>query len=148
MAFVAAAIALPEGIRGDERGFYIVSEMNGKVLDIHKADPKPGAHVVTYKKKETRDMNQLWYLDPRDGVIRSKLNHYAMEANENKDKIHMKPYTGDARQQWVIDGQKIINKVFRNECLDIKRANKRDDADIIAYPYEGKPNQHWRMEYL
>lgn len=57
-----------------------MSEMNEKVLDIHKADPKPGAHVVMYKKKEGRDLNQLWYLDG-NGVIRSKLNHFVMEAH-------------------------------------------------------------------
>jgi len=143
----AVAIVLPPGIRGDERGFYIVSEMNGKVLDIHKGDPKPGAHLIMYKRKETRDLNQLWYLD-NEGVIRSKLNHFAMECNENKEKVHMQPYTADARQQWIIDGKRIVNKVFRNECLDIKRGNKRDDADVIATPYEGKDHQHWRVEYV
>jgi len=121
--------------------------MNGKVMEVHKADVKPNANVTMYKRREGRELHQLWYLD-HEGNIRSKLNHFAMEVNENKDKVHLKPYMGDARQQWIIDGKRIVNKVFRTECLDIKRGSKHDDADIIALPYEGKDHQHWRVEYV
>ena len=70
--------------------------------------------------------------------------------SENKDKFHLKPYTGDARQQWIIEGNRIINKVFCNECLNTKQGKllHRDTSDVIASPYEGKEHQHWRVENL
>ena len=61
-------------------GFYIVSALNDKVLEVHKADPKPGAHVLTEKRKEGRELHQLWYCDGQ-GFIRSKLNDFALEVH-------------------------------------------------------------------
>lgn len=141
-------VVLPEGVRGDERGFYIVSEAKeNKVMEIHKADPKPGAHVVAGKRREEREPHQLWYVDNRE-IIRSKLNHFALEIHENKDKVHMKPFTGDARQQWIIKENRIVNKTFCDECLDIKDRIIRDDVEIIATPYKGKDHQHWRIDFV
>jgi len=141
-------IVLPEGIRGDEAGFYIVSESKEhKVLEIHRADPKPGANVVAGKRRAEREPHQLWYVD-FNGYIRSKLNHMVLEVRENKDKVHMKPFSGDARQQWIIKENRIVNKMFCDECLEIKDRLIRDDVEIIATPYKGKEYQHWRIEYI
>jgi len=142
-------IILPEGIRGDEPGFYIVSEkMPDKVMEIHRADPKPGAHVMLGKRKEGHDQpHQLWYVDDRC-FIRSKLNHFAMEVHENKDRVHTKPFSGDARQQWIVKENRIVNKLFCDECLSVKDRLIREDVDIIALPYKGKELQHWKIEYV
>jgi hypothetical protein len=142
-------VVLPEGIHGNERSFYIVSEKDEKlVMEVHKADPKPGAHVVVEKRREGLEPHQLWYVDEQ-GLIRSKLNHFAMEAHDNKEKVHTKPFSGDARQQWIIKENRIVNKLFCDECLAIKtRPIRRDDDDIIAMPYEGKPHQHWKIDFV
>jgi len=141
-------VVLPEGVRGDERGFYIVNEVNEKVMEIHKADPKPGVHVELGKRREGFEAHQLWYVDDKL-IIRSKLNHFAMEVRDTKDKVHMKPFTGDARQQWIIKENRIVNKMFCDECLAFnKRPIRRDDDVIIAVPYEGKEHQHWKIEFV
>ena len=63
------------------RYFWIVSEMNGKVLDIMGADPSEGAEVKMYNRNEHDPQdNQLWYEDP-SGNIRSKLNDFFLDAN-------------------------------------------------------------------
>jgi Ricin-type beta-trefoil lectin domain-like len=59
--------------------FYIVSEMNCKVLDIQGGSPVSGARVIMWPKKSGRPSNQLWYFDSQ-GVIRSALNDFVMEA--------------------------------------------------------------------
>ena len=62
------------------RCFYIVSDMNGKVLDIHSGSSKPGAKVIVWPKKLGCDnINQLWYFDG-NGIILSAMNHYALTA--------------------------------------------------------------------
>jgi len=139
---------LGEEMRIEEGGFYLISAVNDHVLDVHKADPKPGAQVVASKRREEREPHQLWYLDEL-GLLRSRLNGFALEVHENKDKFHLKPYTGDARQQWRIEGNRIVNKVFCNECVDMKKGLlKHDNSDVIATPYEGKDHQHWRVENI
>jgi len=50
------------------------------VLDIRGADRKAGTKVILYADKGDLADNQLWYEDDR-GVIRSKMNSFAMEAS-------------------------------------------------------------------
>ena len=142
-----AEILLPEGITGKERGFYIVNDKHKeRVMEVERANPKPGAEVSTSKKKDTREPYQLWYIDHR-GFLRSKLNHFAIEASGEKERCHMQPFTGDARQQWKIVGNRIINETFCNECLDIKGGLRGSD-DIVAKQYDGKEQQHWHLEFI
>lgn len=59
----------------------IKSYMHGKVVDIKGENAKPGAEVIMYEKKSSQDVdNQQWYED-QAGVIRSKLNHFAIDAS-------------------------------------------------------------------
>jgi len=118
------------------------------VMEVERANPKAGAEVSTGKKKEGREPYQLWYVDA-GGFIRSKLNHFAIQASGDKEKVHMVPFTGDARQKWIIVDNRIINDTFRNECLDIKGGVRvRHNDDIVARAYQGKPTQHWSIEFL
>jgi len=131
-----------------KRPFRIVSELNGKVLDIKNAEDKPGADVIMYKQKETRmASNQLWYFDDNDN-IRSFMNDYALEAKGKGDKFEMEPFKGLPRQMWILDGNKIINRVQRDECMDIKGADKGDGATVLVWKYKGSANQHWRLDYV
>lgn len=70
--------------------------------------------------------------------------------SDNGEHLRMVPYTGDARQKWTVRGNRIINDVFCNDCIGLKKGiiRLKDDADVIACPYDGKPYQHWRVEYL
>lgn len=59
-------------------------------------------------------------------------------------------YSGDVRQKWVLRGNKIVNEMFSDECVGLKKGvlMVHDDADIIISKYQGKPYQHWRVEYV
>ena len=59
--------------------FFIISEMNSKVMDIKGDNAASGASVIMFQKKGGNCPNQLWYFDDQ-GVIRSALNDYALEA--------------------------------------------------------------------
>jgi len=127
--------------------FYIVSEVNQSVLDIRKDNAKPGASVGLFKKKKQASPNQLWYTGS-DGFIRSKLNDMALSVTSGDKDLVTAMYAGDPRQQWIVDGKKIVNKTFCNECLTVKKSLVRvkDDADVHASEYQGSPLQHWKIE--
>ena len=73
--------------------------MNGKVLDVKGADPSPGAKVIMYDRRTELANNQLWYED-ENGVLRSKLNGFVMEAPTGKDSMIVEillSYSGTCR---------------------------------------------------
>jgi len=127
------------------RLFYIVSEMNCKVLDIQGDNPTSGAKVIMWPKKNGRPMNQLWYFDSQ-GVIRSALNDFALEAQTDGAHVCMMPFSGSPHQRWTYSGNRIMKNQF--ECLDISGENRADGAKVISYRYKGSSNQHWRLEYV
>jgi hypothetical protein len=128
-----------------KREFHIVSELNSKVLDVAGNNKASGAKVVMYTKKSPAAPNQLWYLD-NSGHVRSCLSDMALSNGGSGQHIHMEPAANNPRQQWKLDGKKVVNG--HGECLDINGANKNDDAELISYSYNGNANQHWRFEYL
>jgi len=133
--------------QGDGQTFYIVSEATQSVLDVRKDNAKPGASVGTNKKKKQASPNQLWYIGG-DGFIRSKLNDMSLSVTGSDRDLVTAIYAGDPRHQWLIDGNKIVNKTFCNECLTVQKAlvRVRDDADVAASEYQGAPVQHWKIE--
>jgi len=130
---------------GPKRRFYIVSEMNDKVLDIKGANADSGAKVITWGRHGDGQKNQLWYLG-HEGCIRSALNHMTFENSEDGGKLKMKSFSDDPRGHWTIDGKKIVNGV--GECLDIKGAKNDDGASLVSYAYKGSANQHWRIDFV
>jgi hypothetical protein len=125
--------------------FHIVSEMNCKVLDIKGDNATSGAQVIMFPKKGSKCPNQLWYFDEQ-GVIRSALNNFALEARTDGAKATMMPFTGDPHQRWMLCGNKIMKNQI--ECLDIRGGSNKDGADVISWRYQGSANQHWRLEYV
>jgi len=130
-----------------KRPFLIVSDMHGKVLDIHGGSAHPGAHLCAWPRKPGHSPNQQWYMD-QSGYIRSMLNDFTLECKSQGDKITMQPYSGNPRQLWVFSGNKVINQSNQHECLDIARESKADGADVISWKYKGSVNQHWHLEYV
>jgi hypothetical protein len=142
----AAAVAGAAIAAAERRHFYIVNEANCAVLGVERASIKPGTNAVIDKRRPDKAFHQIWYLDA-DGVIRSKLNDFALESKKIDDRVKLVPYVGDARQMWTVEGNRIVNKLMRTECLGLrKHLRLKDDADVIRMIYEGKPYQHWRME--
>jgi len=139
-------MGVPPVVAG-RRAFLITSQMNGKVLDIQGGNAYPGARVIMWFRKMEYSPNQLWYLDPT-GVIRSMLNDFALECRAQGDMLCVQPFNGSPRQQWIFQGNRIVNRMYPAECIDIARSENRDGADVLAWPYKGSMNQHWRIDYV
>jgi len=131
--------------QGPKRLFHIVSDLNGKVLDIKQGNTGPGTQVLMWSKHGSNAKNQLWYTDGQGHVL-SALNDMAFISESSGDTIKMKPPSGDPREQWYVDGQKIVNRA--GLCLDIRGAATHDGADVLSYKYGGGSNQHWKLQYV
>jgi len=118
-------------------------------MEIPRDSPKPGVSVRLEKRRTDGPAHQLWYVDEK-GFIRSKISDLALVGKETGEKIKTGQYSGDARQQWKLDGNRVVNAVFCNVCIGLKKGLVivHDDADIIACDYQNKPYQHWRAEYI
>jgi len=62
------------------RCFYVVSQWNGKVLDVRGDEASAGAAVIVYDRKPVVSANQVWYED-ESGLLRSKLNGYVIDTS-------------------------------------------------------------------
>jgi len=127
--------------------FRIVSELNQMTLDINGGNRSPGAHIIVWHNKRDHSQNQLWYLD-HAGVLRSALNDFAPQSNGQGDKFTMQPFNGSPQQQWTLQGNKIVNKMNPSMCVDIEGGQNKEGVNLIAWPYKGSANQHWRIEYV
>jgi hypothetical protein len=114
-------------------------------MDIKGDNATSGAPVIMYPKKGGNCPNQLWYFDEQ-GVIRSALNDFALEARTNGSPVQMMPFTGDPHQRWCLVGNRIMKN--QHECLDINGGSSKDGAAVISFGYKGSSNQHWRLEYV
>jgi len=129
---------------GVGRRCYIVSEMHGKVVDIKEGNAAAGTSICADQKNVAPSNNQLWYQDT-SGHIKSVLNSMAF-TNSAKGQHLVMQNSEDARAQWKLDGNKIVNGL--GEVLDILRQNKENGASIISYDYKKQSNQHWRLEFI
>ena len=62
------------------RCFYVVSQWNGKVLDVRGDEASAGASLIIYDRKPVVAANQVWYED-EVGLLRSKLNGYVLDTS-------------------------------------------------------------------
>lgn len=126
------------------QNFFIVSEMNSKVLDISGGSSASGAKVILWPKKYPQSTNQLWYFD-QQGVLHSALNDMVIDTRGGKA-AKMQPNQFQPQQQWTVVGNRIVSK--RGECFDIEGGQNKDGASVIAFGYKGSSNQHWRLEFV
>jgi hypothetical protein len=125
--------------------FYIVSELNGKVVDIEGAKVDPGQKIHMWEKHPQPARNQLWYQDSQ-GHIRSALNDMAFTNTANSNVLKTVPPSNDMRSQWFFNGNQVTSR--SGDTLDISHASKHNGADVISFEYKGGPNQQWRQEFL
>jgi len=129
---------------GARKLFYIVSEMHGKVVDVHSEDTSPGAKVVTWDKASPVRRSQLWYLDSQK-FIKSALNDMTLSNKDSGQPLMTDLASKNMRTLWMFDGNKVTN--LAGEVLDIKGEHKANGTELISYPYKGRSNQHWRQEF-
>lgn len=130
---------------GPKRQFYIVSEMNGKVLDVSGGKKDEGTKVVMWDKHTPASQNQLWYLD-QYGYIRSQLTDMTFTNSKAGEYLRMHTASGDPRNQWSFHGHKVGNRA--GECLDIHKEDKDNGAEVCSFEYKDTKNQHWVQEYV
>lgn len=128
---------------GSRREFFIISEMNEKVVDIQGQNVNAGAHVITYHR-QPEQKNQLWFINA-EGFIVSALNGMSFGSEGKGKDLKMMPL-GDPHTLWRYEPPQIVNN--SGECLDIKGAHSHDGANLCAYEYKDQKNQHWRIEYI
>jgi hypothetical protein len=129
------------------RPFYIVNQHGGHVLEIHAGLTAAGTHCEVWRRRPDKAMHQLWHIDPVTGLIHSMINDFVLECKGIGERVTIGPHCAAPYQAWCVDGMRIINRQWPTECLEIRRGDVRDGADVILHRYEGKPWQHWIVEY-
>jgi len=140
-----APVTAPSTLAGPRRNFYIVSEMHGRVLDIAGGKKDAGVKVVMYDKHTPAADNQLWYTD-QYGYIRSALNDMTFTNIKAGEYLKMQVASGDPRNQWTFHGRKVGNRA--GECLDIKKEDDDNGAEVCSFEYKDQKNQHWVQQYV
>lgn len=129
--------------------FFIVSQMNGRVLDVKGNDPSPGTKAVMWDRNDPPSDNQLWYED-KYGTILSCLNDYGIDTSD--DVARMQPYDACApSMQWIMIDGWIFDKNVVEECqvLEIKASKDKNGAKVVANTWElNCDNQLWQCDYI
>ncbi|KAI8349433.1 ricin B lectin domain-containing protein [Choanephora cucurbitarum] len=138
--------------------FYIVSEFNGRVLDVEGASTKDKAEICAYTKKHGSEAaNQLW--EYRDGALVNVHSGKVLDIKHHKVKSDARLIQNEKatsnndeieKQRWLIDPEGYIH-IFSdpNLVIDIRGAEDKDGAEIILYEKRGgnaSSNQRWRLE--
>ena len=148
--------------------YYIVSKLNGYVLDITGSNKAPKTPIISYPINNPKSDNQLWQRvptgpkDPAGGqsqyYIKSKLNGFVVDiTGSNKapeTPIISYPENNPAsnNQIWQIEESDIeayfyITSLLNGNVLDIKGGSKAPVTPIISYPKNSptSDNQLWQF---
>lgn len=146
--------------------YFIVSKLNGYVLDVEGANPAAGAPLIAYPQKSSGTDNQLWLrvpTGPGSGssgqsqyYLKSKLNGYVATisganpapATPIINSPKLSPAANNQIWQFIdsdIDGYFFIVSQFNNNVLDIYGNNTAAGTQVISYPQKpgNSPNQLW-----
>jgi len=109
-----------------------------------KAAKKLAGTLVSPWPKNKTDA-QKWYDDPATGTIRTKLNDFCLDIQD--DRLVINPYSPDKQtQQWERKTKNVIQNRSNNaSVLDIADSNTENRAKVISYDVLGT-NQHWTFE--
>lgn len=139
------------------RYFYVVSQKSEDygedlVLDVRDGNADEGADVCLWTRHDEPADNQLWYT-ARDGVIRSKLNGFALWTGEEGDQyITLLPYQMHLKTMgFKFSDYCVVNLHNDDEdtrkVLDVSGRDAPKGARICEYAYHGGDNQRWRLKY-
>jgi hypothetical protein len=123
--------------------YFIVSHLNGMVLDVNNGGTCAGTKVHTQPKHG--GTNQQWRDDPCTGTIRSRLNDFCMDIAGGQ--VVINPYEpGKSDQQWERRCKVIVNRCDNNMLINICDNNANPGATIIKYPASNTLNESWTFE--
>lgn len=127
--------------------FYLRSKLNDRVLDVENSSSRPKSRLIMWDRKAGAP-NQLWYEDGL-GHIHSKLNHFVLDIDEEgENRLVINPKVPESQtQQWVVEGDYLVNHSMAGQVLDIERNDKRNGATLMCYERHGELNQRWELEF-
>ena len=146
--------------------YYIVSKLNGFVLDITGSNTAPRTPIISYPINNPKSNNQLWErvpTGPKDSAggqsqyfLKSRLNGYVMDiygantAPRTPIISYPQKSSGTNNQVWEIiegevEGYFFITSLLNGYVLDITGASTAPKTPIISYPRKpsGTDNQLW-----
>lgn len=108
----------------------MVHKASGKVLDIDRADPRPGALVHLWALLTPERKQQQWTCTD-DGLIVSALNGLVLHADEEAKGPRMQPASNSPAQRWRIDK---ASGCFRNEAGFLLRCEDGGGLQAVRVP--------------
>lgn len=154
--------------------FYIVSRMNGLVLDVEggsrnqgmsrllilkqfsvfyeiwlaSANPtfSSGTRIITWNKKYGGEaVNQLWRW--KGESLESVASGLVLDiSGQNNTDLIVWPYHGGVNQRFRFDGSCLVNS-GNGKVVDISGNNSSPGAKTCAWARNGGLNQQWYLEY-
>jgi ricin-type beta-trefoil lectin protein/thaumatin family protein len=124
-------------------GGAIVSDWEGKCLDVPRANFADGVHLQVWGCENNNEA-QKWEF--ADGTLRTRDNlcmDVAWGSRDNGAVVQLAYCSGNPAQQWVLsDAGNLVNPQA-NKCLDIKDWNPENGAQVQLWDCAGTANQKW-----
>ena len=144
----------------DSGYFYLISELNGYVLDIENRTPNPEVVMRPLIKQNPNQgaggimlplvgvNTQLWRYT-REGYLENQLNNLVLDIKGGNRsamaELILYPRHGGNNQKWNYTNEGFVESRLNGLILDIACANISIGAKVIMYPRHGGKNQQWRI---
>jgi hypothetical protein len=128
--------------RGAEPGNTIVSDWQGKCIDVPGANFSDGVHLQMWDCASTDA--QRWTF--ADGTLKTKNNlcmDVAWGSRDNGAIVQVAHCSGNPAQQWVLSDAGDLVNPQANKCLDIQNWNPANGAALQIWECAGTANQKW-----
>jgi hypothetical protein len=140
----AAVNQVGGGGGGSPSGTRVISNWNGRCIDVPGANFADGSHLQMYGCNGTAA--QSWTFT--GGTLRTQ-NNMCMDAagggTGNGTAIQIATCSGNPAQQFVLSGAGDLVNPQANRCVDIKDWNGNDGAALQIWDCAGTANQKWHQ---
>ncbi|ORX62203.1 hypothetical protein DM01DRAFT_1365466 [Hesseltinella vesiculosa] len=141
--------------------FYIVSRLNGLVLDIAQLEHEQKPVILTAEKKTNHAERDTQLFIEKEGFLTNKSSGYVLDVDKagtfkaiftGEQRLfldHMKEEDEAHDQRFGYDGKCIFTLSNPDIVLDIRKAEKEAGARVMVYDRkkdEEAPNQMWEFE--
>ncbi len=123
-------------------GNRIISDWNGKCVDVPSQNFSDGVHLQTYGCNNT--VAQGWTFT--GGTVRTQNNmcmDVAWGSTDNGAVIQIATCSGNPAQQFVLSAAGDLVNPQANKCVDIQGWNGNDGAPLVLWDCSGGANQKW-----
>lgn len=123
-------------------GTRLISDWNGKCIDVPKRNFSDGVHVQTFSCNNT--IAQDWtFTGDTLRVPNNKCMDVAWGSRERGADIQIATCSGNPAQQFVLTPAGDLVNPQAGKCVDIKAWNGNDRAPLILWDCAGTANQKW-----